>query len=162
MALSGIQVRIAFVGRLAEQVAATITRVRPVMAEGLRDILADIFRRSQARVSGPVLRVRTGLLRSSAYMRAAETPTGVEGAIGYKAIYAKFHEFGTRPYTIRPRTKTTLRFMGRNGRAVFAKMVRHPGLRPRPFLGPSMEEVRPTVQPRLTQLIIQAVNEAGR
>lgn len=160
--MADIRVRIGFVGLLAEQVARVAAQVRPVLVAGLRDLVADIFRRSQARVSGPVLRVRTGLLRQSGSMLVRETATGAEGTIGYRAVYAQFHEFGTRPYVIRARNREALRFMGRDGQPRFARAVHHPGLRPRPFLAPSMAEVEPTVRPRLTQLVLDTVHGAAR
>jgi hypothetical protein len=47
---------------------------------------------------------------------------------------------GTRPHIIRPRTKRVLKFTV-GGRTVFAKMVRHPGTRARPFLDRALREV---------------------
>lgn len=161
MSLPGIDVRIAFQGRLPEQVRAAVTRVRPALRHGLQQVLLDISARARVRVSGEVLRVRSGLLRNSAFTQVADTAAGAEGAVGFRAVYARYHEFGTRPYTIRPRSKRWLRFMGRDGRPVFTKLVRHPGLRPRPFLGPSIEDVRPTVQGRLAQVVLDAVGQGG-
>ncbi len=160
--MADIQVKIGFVGKLQQQVAAVAARVKPAFVEGVRQLLQDIFRRSQERVSGPVLKVRTGHLRRSAFLTVEATPTGAAGVVGYRAIYAKWQEQGTRPYTIRARNRRALRFMGRDGEPVFAKSVRHPGLRPRPFLGPSVEDVRPQVRPYLTQLVLDVVNGAKR
>ena len=59
---------------------------------------------------------------------------------------AVFLEFGTKPHTIRPRKASVLswtankRLSGRartnGGRRFFAKVVRHPGTKPQPFLVP--------------------------
>jgi len=63
------------------------------------------------------------------------------------AVYAAFVEFGTRAHEIVPRARKALRFApsgsGRlsgaprsGGPVVFAKRVRHPGTRPKPFMVP--------------------------
>lgn len=49
---------------------------------------------------------------------------------------ARYHQFGTAPYTIEPRGDGPLAFSV-GGRKVFAKRVNHPGLPARPFLGVS-------------------------
>lgn len=64
-----------------------------------------------------------------------------------RARYAAFVELGTRPHTIRPKNKRTLAFpapgsatlAGRTkvgGRRIFAKVVHHPGTKPKPYLLP--------------------------
>jgi hypothetical protein len=47
---------------------------------------------------------------------------------------------GTRPHIIRPKRAQALRFRI-GGRVVFAKVVHHPGTRPRPFLDKALREV---------------------
>lgn len=51
---------------------------------------------------------------------------------GTNVPYAAHHHFGTRPYTIKPKSKKALAFGG-----VVVKKVNHPGLRARPFFGTS-------------------------
>jgi len=76
------------------------------------------------------------------------SPTAVQTVAG--AAYAVFVEFGTKAHTIVPRTKKALRFaLGANARlsgaprkgapVVFAKRVRHPGTRPKPFMVPGAQ-----------------------
>jgi phage gpG-like protein len=48
--------------------------------------------------------------------------------------YGKYHQYGTKPYTIVPKSAKILAFATGSGTA-FAKRVNHPGLPPRPFLG---------------------------
>jgi len=47
--------------------------------------------------------------------------------------YAYFVEFGTPPHIIKPKDKKALKFKAGNGQ-VFAKVVKHPGTRPNPFI----------------------------
>jgi phage virion morphogenesis protein len=49
---------------------------------------------------------------------------------GTNIPYAAHHQFGTKPYTITPKSKKALAFGG-----VVVKKVNHPGLPARPFLG---------------------------
>jgi len=148
-----IRIRIGIEGRAPAKLHALARQLRPALLGTWRDIVADVFARSQRKLSGDVLRVRTGHLRGSGMMEVHATATGVEGTVGYRAVYARPLEEGSRPYTIRPRRAKALRFLGRDGRLVFARSVQHPGLRPRPFLRPSAEEVLPTVHTRVGEIV---------
>jgi len=77
------------------------------------------------------------------------TPTVVNTVAS--ASYAVFVEFGTRAHDIVPRVKKALRFaIGGNARlsgtprtggpVQFAKRVRHPGSKPRPFMVPGAQK----------------------
>jgi len=59
--------------------------------------------------------------------------------ISASAKQARWHQFGTDPYTIKPRSGSVLRFGGPDG-VVFARAVNHPGLPARPFLGLSAQD----------------------
>lgn len=60
--------------------------------------------------------------------------------VGSDLDYAEWVHDGTRPHTIRPRRAKALRFVV-GGRVVYAKVVQHPGTRPRPFLDRALREV---------------------
>lgn len=74
-----------------------------------------------------------------------------EAEVVATAPYAAYIEFGTwryntlspksGTYEIRPRNANALRFIGKDGKPVFTKLVRHPGIRPQPFLGRANAEV---------------------
>ena len=53
------------------------------------------------------------------------------------AKQAPWHQFGTKPYTIKPKHKKALAWPGGPGPR---KQVNHPGLVPRPFMGISRED----------------------
>lgn len=87
---------------------------------------------NQARADVPV---RTGHLGRSVKEGEVRVvgPRTVHGAVLDTADYALYVHEGTRPHLIRPRRAKALRFeIG--GRTVFARLVRHPGTRARPFL----------------------------
>ena len=54
--------------------------------------------------------------------------------VGTNKAYAPVHQFGSGPYTIRPRHKQALAFGG-----IVRKKVNHPGVPARPFLGLSAQ-----------------------
>lgn len=111
-----------------------------VMTNASREELREASRQvvNRAKVLAPV---RTGRLRSSI---RAEPPRifSLRGSVkvGSDLEYAAFVNDGTRPHTIRPRTKQVLRFQV-GGRVVFAKVVNHPGARANPFLDRALREV---------------------
>jgi hypothetical protein len=95
------------------------------------------------------------LLRANRVVRAAKLQVGVHSgylknnialswgiktgevmtiSIEADAPYATYHHDGTRPHVIRPVHAKALRFVGKDGRVVFAKSVYHPGTKPNRFL----------------------------
>ncbi len=151
---------IGVVGTAPKKLAALATKLRPSLVRGMRDFLAEIFRISQQSISGSVLKVRTGHLRSSGFFKAEGTETGVQGAIGYRAKYALWLDQGTRPYTIRAKHKKALRFFNQDSQLMFAKVVHHPGVRPRLFLSGPVVAHKALLADRLRSVILQTVNEA--
>lgn len=58
--------------------------------------------------------------------------------VGSDRSYALLHHEGTRPHIIQPRHPNgVLRFV-KDGRVIFAKMVRHPGTRPNRYLSDNL------------------------
>lgn len=101
--------------------------------------VADMSRRifNRANILTPV---RTGNLRAHNNIRVARRAPGAVGEVFNDADYAAAVHDGSGPYTIRPRKKKALRFVV-EGRVVFAKSVRHPGTKARPFLAKAAEEM---------------------
>ena len=101
----------------------------------------------------------------------------VAGGTGNSIGYAQFVEFGTKPHTIVPKPGRK----GRNGRPAalawggprrlsgnlrsggkpefFARSVRHPGTRPRPYLIPAAEETLRNI--RIAPTVIKTWNDAS-
>lgn len=96
---------------------------------------------------------RTGQLRQS-------VQTTDIGIVSKKVVvtkeYGKFIEYGTKPHVIKPKKGKFLVFqiarMARGGKAkttgkaksglIFARSVRHPGTKPRPFFAPAVRSTR--------------------
>lgn len=90
---------------------------------------------------GPkTLGVVTNRLRGSLRATPAQVGgSGVDSGIGTNVKYAAVHEFGSRPYVIRPKRGRFLRFATPRG-VVFARQVNHPGLPARAPFSTGIEE----------------------
>jgi hypothetical protein len=85
---------------------------------------------NQATIDCPV---DTGFLRGYHFMTVTTLKTRVKGTVGNRAKYASAVHDGSPPHIIRARRKRALRFEV-DGKVVFARSVRHPGTRGRPWL----------------------------
>lgn len=81
---------------------------------------------------------RTGNTRRAIHGGADKSRKGVVAYLAHGSEVGLYMEVGTRPYEIRPRRKKALRFVV-DGNEVFAKRVNHPGISPRPVVGPTVE-----------------------
>lgn len=93
---------------------------------------------NRAKVLAPV---DTGRLRASIRVERRRTLTlRSVFTVGSDVEYADMVHSGTRPHIIRPRSSKVLRFKV-GGRTVYARVVHHPGTKPRPFLDRALREV---------------------
>lgn len=87
---------------------------------------------NQARADVPVKTGNLGRTIGEGAIRFTG-PRTVSGSVHASARYAAAVHEGSRPHLIRPRNAQALRF-NIGGRTVFARLVRHPGTKARPFL----------------------------
>ncbi len=94
----------------------------------------------------------TGTLRRSIAIdkRAASV------AVGTPLDYGIYQHYGTKPYTIVPKTASRLVFMGPSGALIFATKVNHPGLPSRSFLGYDKSDIE-----SMLKLIIWHLDKAA-
>jgi hypothetical protein len=94
--------------------------------------VTDLCRKimNQAIVDCPVDK---GFMRGQHFMRVEARASQTVGEVENRAEYAAAVHDGSGPRIIRPRHKRVLKFTV-DGRTVFARSVRHPGTRPRPWL----------------------------
>jgi hypothetical protein len=152
MAFEGLHIRIALVGPLRDKAEAIRAKALPRMRVEFKQFMNDVFRASQGAISNRMLKTRTGHLKRSGFWELQGD--GLTAEIGYTAHYARWLHEGTRPYTIVPKTAKALRFkVGKQ--VIFAKRVRHPGLRGWPLVAH-----RPLFIERLKEGIQQTLNEA--
>lgn len=122
------------------------------------------------KLSGQVLKVRTGALKSSIQSRVEDK--GALAVYGYvysagNVKYAAIHEFGgqTPPRVIVPRKAAVLAFMV-GGKQVFARSVNHPGSKmpERSFLRSALKDKRVWIANELHEAVrvgVQAAADGG-
>jgi phage virion morphogenesis protein len=87
--------------------------------------LSPSYQRNKTKNKNRILFLDGRLAKSFRYQIS-----GNELNFGTNVPYAAHHHFGTKPYTIKPKTKKALAFGG-----VVVQKVNHPGLKARPFFG---------------------------
>lgn len=77
---------------------------------------------------------------------------GTRAIIEAKAEHGSFIEEGTKAHIIRPKNKKALRFKG-GSKYVFAKEVKHPGTKAKPFMQPAFDKNIPNFIKRLEGVV---------
>lgn len=98
------------------------------------------------KLSGQILKVRSGDLRRSIFQKVLQNATSVDGQVYSAGVnYARIHEFGgkTAPHLIEPKSADGVLAFSVGGKTVFAKSVNHPGsLMPeRSYMRSSLKEM---------------------
>lgn len=119
----------------------------------------------KGKLSGDVLKVRTGALRRSIFFAMAEsTSDAVKGKVASSGDvrYAAIHEFGGRtpPHIIEPVKAKVLAFMV-GGKQVFARRVNHPGsqMPQRSFLRSSLADMSGEISVGLKDAIREGLRQ---
>jgi phage gpG-like protein len=111
------------------------------------------------KLSGEVLNVRTGVLRSSTNYKIRDSSTEVTATEGTNVKYAKFQELGVpHSWEIRPKTARALAFQV-GGQTIFRKSVTHPPLPARSFLATALKELEPKIRSDIAAAVGQAIHE---
>jgi len=115
----------------------------------LKKVCDSVLRRHAEAAASTASRLapkRTGRLAASIrYRREGE----MSYSVGSGLRYAPFVEYGTKPHLIRPVSAKVLAFTV-GAAKVFAKIVKHPGSKERPFLRPAFKEIEPKLKAELT------------
>lgn len=99
--------------------------------------------------------VKTGRLRGSITVKINKG----QAVIGPSVPYGVFQEFGTGTrgefkgamYEIRPKNAAYLVFKTKDGKRVRTKLVRHPGIKGKPYMRPAVTHVLSDVAPDILQ-----------
>ena len=151
--VTGSQQLIAHLSAMPSDVHAGLVRTVTKLALQLERLVKQ-------KLSGPVLKVRSGLLRSSIHSRVQDTIGGVIATVGTNVKYARIHEFGGTIHIpeIRPKSARALAFeIG--GQTIFAAFTRAHDVRmpERSFLRSALREMEPQIKADLSSAVGQAV-----
>jgi|CXWL01.1.fsa_nt_gi phage gpG-like protein len=165
MSDGNFRIRVGVVSTAPDKLKQLARKLRPGLKQAMQETLNEVWGLASKKISGPVLRVRSGHLRRSlGPAKTTATETGVEGSLGAQAVYARIlEEGGTIPaHVVRPRHGKALRFPvsgGAGGTAgvAFAKSVRIPAVKmpARPYLRPSFAEALPAGRDRFARIIAE-------
>lgn len=109
--------------------------------------------------SGAYWTNRTGKTGQS--FRVTQDAEGLGATLSSGAKVARFLESGTPPHTIRPRRKDALRFVPAGGGVVFARVVKHPGTKPRHYVAAEATRAEPTLHAAVERAATEAATRSG-
>lgn len=113
----------------------------------------------EQKLSGQVLKNRTGNLRNAVFNRVESDSNSVTGHVfvDKTAPYGAYQEYGASIPERVPRKAKALHWIGADGRDVFAKRARAFQLKARPFMGPSLEEKRDDIVNALRRAVAKTL-----
>jgi phage gpG-like protein len=143
---------------LAARLDAMPGRVHDGLARAVTRLGLELQRKVQAeKLTGQVLKVRTGSLRSSINTEVTDTPARITASVGSNIRYGRVHEYGVdHPWVIAAKRGKALRFeIG--GRVFFRRSVTHPPLPERSFLRSALAEMAPQIDAGLRAAVAAAI-----
>lgn len=151
----------------AEQVQANLGRIPANAKKEVKKTVAalalTILRKVKSeKLSGQVLRNRTGTLRRSINQRVDESGLGITGSVGTNLRYGKRWELGyTGPESVKAHSRTVKEVWGRALAAPISVHVRaftrKLDIKARPFLRPVLEEMRDEIRTRLEAAVRESL-----
>jgi phage gpG-like protein len=134
--------------------------LRGGIARAMTKLALETQRLVQQKLSGQVLNVRTGVLRSSINYHVQDNASQVTATIGTGVKYGRFHEYGVpHSWEIKPARANVLAFKV-GGQSIFAARVIHPPLPERSFLRSALREMQPRIKAELSAAVGEAVHAA--
>jgi len=132
------------------------------LARAVTQLGLELQRKVQAeKLTGQVLRVRTGSLRSSVNTEITETATEASASVGTNIRYGRVHEYG---FDGTVGVRAYLRFITEAwGRPIAPRKTnvrahsRHMRLPERSFLRSALREMQPTIEAGLREAVARAI-----
>ena len=148
---------------LAKALQNKSQRVKDVLLVRLNQLLVQLESKVKGKLSGQVLKVQTGILRSSVHsIPATISESKIRGSVeaaGGPAFYGRIHEHGGgRAYQVFSVNARALSYI-RDGRRVFAASVQHPPLVARPFMSTALAEEETRIRQELDAAIQKVIHE---
>lgn len=148
-----------------DQVTIRIASIPPKLRQNLRVAVEKgnvlLVASTKEKLSGPVLRNKTGRLRRSINSRITETPNSIVGTVGTNVVYAAVHEYGFDGIvTVREHLRMIKQAFGRSIVPKEATVREHPmhmHLPERSFLRSSLRENAGALRALLQQAVAQSI-----
>jgi phage gpG-like protein len=133
-------------------------RVHDGLARAVARLGFELQRKMQAeKLTGQVLEVRAGSLRSSINTVVEDSGTEVSATVGTNVFYGRVHEYGVaRSWLIEAKNARALKFTI-GGKTMFRRRVTHPPLPERSFLRSALAEMAPAIEEGLREAVTAAI-----
>jgi phage gpG-like protein len=160
-------IRVTIVGDI--ELKARFAALYPKARDAVRNAVSRLTIGLQNKVvseklSGQVLKNRTGTLRRSIIERVEESATSITGIVGTNLVYAAAHEYGFQgTVNVREHTRRISQAFGRPIAPVEATVRAHSmrmNLPERSYLRSSLREYQPTIEDGLSSAVKEAVESA--
>lgn len=154
---------------LYERANIKLDHVTDKVISAIREVILKdgpmLAARVRAKLSGEVLKIRSGKLLSSIHNEMVESADSLYGRVYSTGVpYARIHEYGgtTSPHDIFPRNAKALRFL-MGGRVVFSRHVHHPGsvIPERSYLRSSLTEMYDQIQNDMKEAMKRSLRDAA-
>lgn len=129
---------------LPDKLRVALTKAMTLAMIDLRSYIAS------SKLSGQVLKVRSGTLRRSITQRIIDTSTGVTGIVGTNVKYAAVHEYGFQGQVT---VKEHLRKLKSGDVANVSSFSRRMSMPQRSFLRSGLKDKKEDIQARLAKTI---------
>lgn len=116
----------------------------------------------EGKLSGQVLHVRSGVLRTSINLQVRQLSQSVEGSVGTNVVYAAVHEYGfDGDVTVRPYTRQVTQVFGNpwSGTAEVREHIRHMHMPERSFLRSALADMTQEIGEALAAAVQGAIEE---
>jgi hypothetical protein len=151
---------------LREHLAEKQSQIIAALTVKTSAILFQLQGKIVAKLSGEVLKVKTGALRSSVTVQGPVVEGGIiRGSVGIPEGpthgYAMIHTLGTggRAYEVMSVKAKALAWATGEGKMAFARRVMHPTIPAKPFVHPALEESREEIIRELGQAVADVLKE---
>lgn len=146
---------------LIERLTNMPVRIRSGLARAVTQLSLEGAQLSKRKVSGEVLKVRSGALRASIKPNPTKiTAVGAEGGWGTDSKYGRIQEEGVpHSWEIMPKSARALAFEV-NGQTIFAMRVTHPPLPAHSFIGSALRELEPRIEEVLGAAVWEEIQKA--
>lgn len=133
----------------------------------LPNVLMSVAQKIEATMKS-LAPVKTGRLRDSIRIKVIDPlhleigPEGVDYAVFVEFGTGSRGEFPTGPYEIRPKSPNGLLVFKVDGKTVAAKVVHHPGIRPRPYARPAAAQWLDSLGDAVADVGVQMIVGKGK